>query len=73
LDISLRPTNTKLFPDVLITTCSDGMNGYLTPCSGETHPPVFRSPMEGMEDILTNQVMWDHEPCFKNVWSQSWL
>ncbi|KFK41999.1 hypothetical protein AALP_AA2G199000 [Arabis alpina] len=36
---------------------SDGMNGYLTPCSGETHPPIFRSPMEGMEDILTNQVI----------------
>ncbi|KAF8109130.1 hypothetical protein N665_0102s0039 [Sinapis alba] len=36
---------------------SDAMNGYLTPCSGETHPPVFRSPMEGMEDILDNQVI----------------
>ncbi|XP_013693341.2 5'-3' exoribonuclease 3-like [Brassica napus] len=36
---------------------SDGMNGYLTPCSGETHPPIFRSPMEGMEDILANQVI----------------
>ncbi|KAG2254389.1 hypothetical protein Bca52824_084525 [Brassica carinata] len=36
---------------------SDAMNGYLTPCSGETHPPVFRSPVEGMEDILDNQVI----------------
>ncbi|CAH2067438.1 unnamed protein product [Thlaspi arvense] len=36
---------------------SDGMNGYLTPCAGETHPPIFRSPVEGMEDILTNQVI----------------
>ncbi|RID56143.1 hypothetical protein BRARA_G03366 [Brassica rapa] len=36
---------------------SDGMNGYLTPCSGETHPPVFRSPVEGKEDILDNQVI----------------
>uniref|UniRef100_A0A1J3FKE4 5'-3' exoribonuclease n=1 Tax=Noccaea caerulescens TaxID=107243 RepID=A0A1J3FKE4_NOCCA len=36
---------------------SDGMNGYLTPCAGETHPPIFRSPIEGMEDILTNQVI----------------
>ncbi|CAN8234583.1 unnamed protein product [Cochlearia groenlandica] len=36
---------------------SDGMNGYLSPCSGETHPPVFRSPMKGMEDILANQVI----------------
>ncbi|CAN8240063.1 unnamed protein product [Cochlearia groenlandica] len=36
---------------------SDGMNGYLSPCLGETHPPIFRSPMEGMEDILTNQVI----------------
>ncbi|KAJ0255874.1 5'-3' exoribonuclease 3 [Hirschfeldia incana] len=36
---------------------SDGMNGYLTPCSGDTHPPVFRSPVEGKEDILDNQVI----------------
>ncbi|KAL0724607.1 hypothetical protein Bca4012_039206 [Brassica carinata] len=23
------------------------MKGYLTPCSGETHPPIFRSPVKG--------------------------
>jgi hypothetical protein len=38
-------------------TCSDGMNGYLSPCAGDTHPPIFRSPVVGMEDILANEVM----------------
>ncbi|XP_010536355.1 PREDICTED: 5'-3' exoribonuclease 3 [Tarenaya hassleriana] len=36
---------------------SDCMNGYLTLCSGETHPPIFRSPIQGMEDILANEVI----------------
>ncbi|WZZ77662.1 hypothetical protein YC2023_098234 [Brassica napus] len=35
----------------------DGMKGYLSPCSGETHPLIFRSPVKGMEGILTNQLM----------------
>ncbi|KAF2565663.1 hypothetical protein F2Q68_00024698 [Brassica cretica] len=47
----------ELFPDVLGTTCGDGMKGYLSPCSGETHPLIFRSPVKGMEGILTNQLM----------------
>lgn len=38
-------------------TCSDGMNGYISPCAGDTHPPIFRSPVSGMEDILDNEVM----------------
>ncbi|CAI0435299.1 unnamed protein product [Linum tenue] len=38
-------------------TCSDGMNGYISPCAGDTHPPVFRSPVTGMEDILDNEVI----------------
>ncbi|EXC00968.1 5'-3' exoribonuclease 3 [Morus notabilis] len=37
--------------------CSDGMNGYLSPCGGEPCPPVFRSPVSGMEDIMDNQVI----------------
>lgn len=37
--------------------CSDGMNGYLSPCGGEPCPPVFRSPVSGLEDIMDNQVM----------------
>ncbi|CAF1824200.1 hypothetical protein Bca4012_029835 [Brassica carinata] len=41
----------------LRTTCSDGMKGYLSPCSRETHPLIFRSPVKGMEGILTNQLM----------------
>ncbi|KAJ8752369.1 hypothetical protein K2173_004005 [Erythroxylum novogranatense] len=41
----------------LRTGCSDGMNGYISPCAGDAHPPVFRSPVVGMEDILDNQVI----------------
>lgn len=37
--------------------CSDGMNGYLSPCGGEPCPPVFRSPVSGLEDIMDNQVI----------------
>ncbi|WZZ85616.1 hypothetical protein YC2023_114195 [Brassica napus] len=36
---------------------SDGMKGYLSPCSGETRPLIFRCPVKGMEGILTNQLM----------------
>ncbi|KAJ6938402.1 5'-3' exoribonuclease 3-like isoform X2 [Populus alba x Populus x berolinensis] len=36
---------------------SDGMNGYLSPCAGDTHPPIFRSPIVSMEDILANEVI----------------
>ncbi|KAM1012341.1 hypothetical protein ACFX13_043211 [Malus domestica] len=37
--------------------CSEGMNGYLSPCTGEPCPPVFRSPVDSMEDIMDNQVI----------------
>ncbi|XP_038889945.1 5'-3' exoribonuclease 3 isoform X1 [Benincasa hispida] len=37
--------------------CSEGMNGYLSPCLGELCPPIFRSPVEGLEDIIDNQVI----------------
>ncbi|XP_021902782.1 5'-3' exoribonuclease 3 [Carica papaya] len=33
------------------------MNGYISPCFGDTHPPIFRSPVAGMEDILANEVI----------------
>nr|KJB59761.1 hypothetical protein B456_009G270300 [Gossypium raimondii] len=36
---------------------SDGMNGYISPCAGDTQPPVFRSPIKDMEDILANEVI----------------
>lgn len=36
---------------------SGGMNGYLSLCNGDPCPPVFRSPVEGMEDITDNQVI----------------
>ncbi|XVE94584.1 hypothetical protein REPUB_Repub02eG0021200 [Reevesia pubescens] len=36
---------------------SDGMNGYISPCAGDTHPPIFRSPIKDMEDVLANEVI----------------
>ncbi|XP_060173494.1 5'-3' exoribonuclease 3-like isoform X1 [Lycium barbarum] len=39
------------------STCSGGMNGYLSLCSGDPCPPIFRSPIEGMENITQNQVI----------------
>ncbi|XP_022946424.1 5'-3' exoribonuclease 3-like isoform X1 [Cucurbita moschata] len=44
----------KINPEL---SCSEGMNGYLFPCSGELCPQIFRSPVEGMEDIMNNQVI----------------
>ncbi|XP_055962130.1 5'-3' exoribonuclease 3-like isoform X2 [Mercurialis annua] len=37
--------------------CSDGMNGYISPCSGDTHPAIFRSPVGDMEDNSDNRVI----------------
>ncbi|CAH2037750.1 unnamed protein product [Thlaspi arvense] len=36
---------------------SEGMNGYLASCGGDSQPPCFPSPIEGMEDVLANQVI----------------
>ncbi|KAG0452699.1 hypothetical protein HPP92_025363 [Vanilla planifolia] len=36
---------------------SGGMNGYLSLCVGDPCPPVFRSPIKGLEDIMDNQVI----------------
>ncbi|KAJ0230238.1 5'-3' exoribonuclease [Hirschfeldia incana] len=36
---------------------SEGMNGYLALCGGDSQPSSFRSPIEGMEDVLANQVI----------------
>ncbi|CAH8300224.1 unnamed protein product [Eruca vesicaria subsp. sativa] len=36
---------------------SEGMNGYLALCGGDSQPSRFSSPIEGMEDVLANQVM----------------
>ncbi|KAK6115243.1 hypothetical protein DH2020_007512 [Rehmannia glutinosa] len=38
-------------------TCSGGMNGYISLCTGDPCPPVFRSPILGLEDIMNNQVI----------------
>ncbi|CAJ2652933.1 unnamed protein product [Trifolium pratense] len=36
---------------------SGGMNGYISSCDGEPCPPIFRSPVAGMEDIIDNHVI----------------
>ncbi|KAL9244105.1 hypothetical protein vseg_017913 [Gypsophila vaccaria] len=36
---------------------SGGMNGYICLCAGDPCPPIFRSPVGGMEDIVDNQVI----------------
>ncbi|KAJ8561331.1 hypothetical protein K7X08_027521 [Anisodus acutangulus] len=36
---------------------SGGMNGYLSLCSGDPCPRMFKSPIEGMENITQNQVI----------------
>ncbi|XP_063949470.1 5'-3' exoribonuclease 3 [Daucus carota subsp. sativus] len=36
---------------------SGGMNGYISLCAGDPCPTIFRSPVEGMEDIMDNQVI----------------
>ncbi|XP_045826466.1 5'-3' exoribonuclease 3 isoform X4 [Trifolium pratense] len=36
---------------------SGGMNGYISLCGGEPCPPIFRSPIAGMEDIMDNHVI----------------
>ncbi|KAJ4965515.1 hypothetical protein NE237_017364 [Protea cynaroides] len=36
---------------------SGGMNGYLSLCGGDPCPPIFRSPVTGMEDLVNNQVI----------------
>uniref|UniRef100_A0A0A9D434 5'->3' exoribonuclease, putative n=1 Tax=Arundo donax TaxID=35708 RepID=A0A0A9D434_ARUDO len=38
-------------------SASGGMNGYISLCSGDSCPPVFRSPVDGLEDIMDNQVI----------------
>ncbi|KAI7755398.1 hypothetical protein M8C21_014045 [Ambrosia artemisiifolia] len=36
---------------------SGGMNGYISLCAGDPCPPIFSSPVHGMDDILDNQVI----------------
>ncbi|XP_057532043.1 5'-3' exoribonuclease 3 isoform X2 [Amaranthus tricolor] len=36
---------------------SGGMNGYICLCAGDPCPPIFKSPIGGMEDIVDNQVI----------------
>ncbi|KAK3122871.1 hypothetical protein QOZ80_8AG0619590 [Eleusine coracana subsp. coracana] len=38
-------------------SASGGMNGYVALCGGDPCPPVFRSPVDGLEDIMDNQVI----------------
>lgn len=41
-----------------MATCSGGMDGYISLPAGDPCPQVFRSPIEGMEDITDNRVMY---------------
>ncbi|KAI3813891.1 hypothetical protein L1987_18626 [Smallanthus sonchifolius] len=36
---------------------SGGMNGYISLCAGDPCPPIFSSPVHGMDDIMDNQVI----------------
>ncbi|KAH9318586.1 hypothetical protein KI387_020355, partial [Taxus chinensis] len=36
---------------------SSGMNGFLCLCDGDACPPIFTSPIKGMEKITNNQVL----------------
>ncbi|KAL6843380.1 hypothetical protein ACP4OV_027093 [Aristida adscensionis] len=38
-------------------SASGGMNGYIALCGGDPCPPVFRSPVDGLQDIMDNQVI----------------
>ncbi|KAJ0454422.1 putative transcription factor interactor and regulator CCHC(Zn) family [Helianthus annuus] len=38
-------------------SASGAMNGYLSLCAGDPCPPVFSSPVDGMDDIMDNQVI----------------
>ncbi|KAL3639079.1 5'-3' exoribonuclease 3 [Castilleja foliolosa] len=51
-DIERAQVNERLDPGA-----SGGMNGYISLCAGDICPPVFRSPISGMEDIMDNQVI----------------
>jgi hypothetical protein len=42
---------------LFMDSCSGGMNGYISSCEREPRPPIFRSPVAGMEDIMDNNVM----------------
>ncbi|KAM7280508.1 hypothetical protein ACFE04_007642 [Oxalis oulophora] len=38
---------------------SGGMNGYILPCNSDTNPSsIFRSPVNGLEDIMNNKVLY---------------
>ncbi|KAG4964092.1 hypothetical protein JHK82_040757 [Glycine max] len=43
--------------EIVKDTCSGGMNGYISLCGGEPCPPIFRSPIASMEDIMDNHVI----------------
>ncbi|XP_010546335.1 PREDICTED: 5'-3' exoribonuclease 3-like [Tarenaya hassleriana] len=47
-----RKITEKIDPEL-----SDGLNGYLALCSGESQSPSFSSPIKGMKDILANEVI----------------
>ncbi|RZB64658.1 5'-3' exoribonuclease 3 isoform B [Glycine soja] len=43
--------------EIVKDTCSGGMNGYISLYGGEPCPPIFRSLIASMEDIMDNHVI----------------
>ncbi|VFQ81924.1 unnamed protein product [Cuscuta campestris] len=43
--------------EIIDPGASGGMNGFLSLCAGDPCPTIFRSPLQGMEDIMDNQVI----------------
>ncbi|KAK6938938.1 Xrn1, helical domain [Dillenia turbinata] len=43
--------------DSILVMSSGAMNGYISLCSGDSCPPIFRCPVSGMDDIMDNQVI----------------
>ncbi|KAJ8427071.1 hypothetical protein Cgig2_008940 [Carnegiea gigantea] len=47
----------EMLDPIARSACSGGMNGYICLCAGDPCPPIFRSPVAGMDDIVDNQVI----------------
>lgn len=47
----------SLIKEKLDPKASGGMNGYICLSAGDPCPPIFRSPISGLEDIVDNQVI----------------
>ncbi|XP_071703327.1 5'-3' exoribonuclease 3-like [Rutidosis leptorrhynchoides] len=53
----LSPKERDEIKEPINSEASDGMNGYLSVPAGDPCPRIFRSPIDGMEDITGNRVI----------------